>query len=454
MARLFGTDGIRGTYGGELTSYLATEVGRALVTVLSKDDGAKARVLVGMDTRLSSDTLADSLMVGVCEAGGDAACIGVCSTPAVAYLVVKHGFDAGVMISASHNPWEDNGIKIFGGDGFKLSDELENKIEELILDYDNELLKVKPMGSLEYLFNATDEYADYIISSAHGSLEGLKVGIDCANGSASATAEKIFKTLGAECHILASKPDGMNINRDCGSTHIENLRRLVIEKGLDVGIAFDGDADRCLAIDELGRDVDGDFILAILAKKLKAEGRLNGNTLVGTVMSNLGLVKFCEANGITFKSTKVGDRYVLEMLNAEGLSLGGEQSGHIILRSLSTTGDGQLTAVMLLSHLKKSGKSLSALADIMKKYPQYMINVRASAEEKALFKTDKLIKQLISENEAKMGESGRILIRPSGTEPLIRVMTEGADSSLAEEVCKSLASSIEARLKELHQSVG
>ena len=453
MGRLFGTDGIRGIYGGELTSYLATEVGRALVTVLPKCENKKPRILIGMDTRLSSDTLADSLMVGVCEAGGNAYIIGVCSTPAVAYLVVKDGYDAGVMISASHNPWEYNGIKIFGGDGFKLSDALEEKIEELILDYNNELLKVTDRGSLEYLFGATDEYSDYIIESAGGLLDGLKVGIDCANGSASATAEKIFSSLKAECHILANDPDGTNINKNCGSTHIENLRKLVLEKGLDVGIAFDGDADRCLAIDEKGRDVDGDFILAILAEKLKSEGKLCGNTVVGTVMSNLGLVKFCERNNINFKSAKVGDRYVLEMMNEGGFSLGGEQSGHIILREISTTGDGQLTAVMLLSHLKKSGKSLSALADVMKKYPQYIINVPADSSDKANFKTDAEISKIISDSEAQIGNHGRILIRPSGTEHLIRVMTEGENPEIAERICKSLAEKIEKRLLELQKTV-
>lgn len=450
MGRLFGTDGIRGVFGGELTSYLAKEVGRALVKVLPKPEDRPVRIIIGADTRLSSDLLSDSLMVGVCEAGGDAAMIGTCSTPAVAYLMLKYRYDVGVMISASHNPSEYNGIKIFGRDGFKLSDELENRIEELILDYDNELLKVKPMGGVDYLLDAADEYADHIIGCCEGSLAGLKVGIDCANGSATATTEKIFTSLGAECHIIANKPDGININQNCGSTNLEGLKRLVVEEGLDVGIAFDGDADRCLAIDELGNEVDGDFILAILAKKLKDEGRLSGNTLVGTVMSNLGLIKFCEKNKIDFKATKVGDRYVLEELNKSGLSLGGEQSGHIILRDLSTTGDGQLTAAILLSYIKKSGKSLSALASVMKKYPQYMINLRTDAEGKAAFMTDKSIRSIIADSERQIGDRGRILIRPSGTEPLIRVMTEGEDPILAEEVCKSLAASIEARLKELH----
>ena len=448
MGRLFGTDGIRGLYGGELNSSLAHLVGRALINALPCKEDREINVLIGMDTRLSSDTLADSVAEGICYGGGNATIIGVCSTPAVAYLVLKGGYDAGVMISASHNPWEYNGIKIFGSDGFKLSDELEEKIEELILDRDEIPKRAERLGKLDYVFDAADEYCDYIIGSA-GRLDGLKIGIDCANGSASATAEKIFTSLGAECIILADKPDGMNINKDCGSTHIESLRRLVTEKQLDAGIAFDGDADRCLAIDEKGQDVDGDHIIAILAQKLMDEGRLNNNTVVGTVMSNLGLVKFCEGHGIDFKAAKVGDRYVLEMLNAEGLSLGGEQSGHIILRELSTTGDGQLTAAYLLSHMAKSKKKLSCLASAMKKFPQHMINVKANAEEKSLLKTDEVIKKLIYECECKMGSAGRILIRPSGTEPLIRVMTEGESPELAEEICRNLASGIENRLNEL-----
>lgn len=451
MGRLFGTDGIRGVYGGELNSALARFVGRALVSVLGK--GKDSRILIGMDTRLSSDMLADSVMEGIADVGGHTVIIGVCSTPAVAYLVKKQGFDAGVMISASHNPWEYNGIKIFGGDGFKLSDTLEERIEEIILDTDTQELVVDEKGTVEYSFDAVEEYARYIIDSCDCSLSGLKVGIDCANGSASATAERIFKELGAECYMLADDPDGMNINQGCGSTHLENLKKLVTEKGLDVGIAFDGDADRCLAIDERGREVDGDYIIAILAEKLMSEGCLDGNTVVGTVMSNLGLIKFCEERGISFKSAKVGDRYVLEILNNEGLALGGEQSGHIILRRLSTTGDGQLTAVFLLSHLKKSGKSLSALASVMKKYPQFMINVHADSQDKAAFKTDEVIKRLISDSESEMGTRGRILIRPSGTEPLIRVMTEGEDPTLAEGVCKRLADSIDARLRELNKTV-
>ena len=449
MGRLFGTDGIRGEYGGDLNSALAREVGRALAKVLPKGDDEKLKVVVGMDTRLSSYSLADEVMVGICESGGDASLVEVCSTPAVAYLVTKHKYDAGVMISASHNPWNYNGIKIFGADGFKLNDELENRIEELILDNVELFHRVKPMGRWILIDSAINEYVDYLTSSFGVRLDGLRVGIDCANGSASTTAEKIFTSLGAECHMLACNPNGTNINDNCGSTHLEGIKKLVLDEGLDVGIAFDGDADRCLAIDENGQEIDGDYILAILATKMKNEGKLTGNTLVGTVMSNLGLVKFCEKNNIDFFAAKVGDRYVLEKLNEGGFALGGEQSGHIILRDLSTTGDGQLTAVALLSYIKESGKSLSTLATVMKKYPQYMLNVTATAGDKAKFKTDPIIAQIIRESEEEMGSHGRILIRPSGTEPLIRVMTEGDEHEIAERICRNLAEKIGKRIKEL-----
>ncbi len=452
MGRLFGTDGIRGVVGETLTFALARLVGRALVDSLPRGDDRRLSVLIGMDTRLSSFNLADSLMEGVTEAGGDVTHIEVCSTPAVAYLVVKHGFDAGVMISASHNPAEYNGIKIFGKDGFKLSDEIEEKIERYILN-DADFTRADVRGRLTMGGDDTDryigEYIDYLVESASVSLDGMRVGIDCANGSASDMAVRIFTRLGARCYMLADRPDGVNINLNCGSTHLEGLRQLVLREGLDVGIAFDGDADRCLAIDGGGREIDGDYILAILAEKFKREGRLHGNTLVGTVMTNLGLIRFCEEREIGFLATKVGDRYVLEAINEGGLNLGGEQSGHIIIREKSTTGDGQLTAIALLCCIKESGKSLSTLADVMKKFPQFMINVHADAEEKAKFKSDEVIGAMIKDAEAEMGAHGRILIRPSGTEPLIRVMTEGDEPTLAEGICKRLAEKIASRLSEL-----
>lgn len=449
MGRLFGTDGIRGIYGDELNSALAKYVGRALVKVLKPKNGIKPVILIGMDTRLSSPMLADSVIEGICEAGGDSVFLEVCSTPAVAFLVTKHNFDAGIMISASHNPWDYNGIKIFGGDGFKLNDSLEEEIESIILDNDEKFIRAEIPGRLKMYFEGVDEYINYIKESFNCSLDGLKVAIDCANGSASVSAEKIFRALGAECTMLADEPDGMNINKNCGSTHLDNLKKVVLNNKLNLGIAFDGDADRCLAIDETGRVIDGDYILAILAQKLKKEGKLSKNTLVGTVMSNLGLIKFCEKNNIEFSATKVGDRYVLERLNENGFDLGGEQSGHIILRRLSTTGDGQLTALALLSHIKESGKSLATLASVMEKFPQHMINIRADADDKTVFKTDEKIQSIIKESEEKIAGHGRILIRPSGTEHLIRVMTEADTPDMTEEICRSLAENIEKRLAEL-----
>ena len=449
MGRLFGTDGIRGVVGDDLTFALAREVGRALVQVLSKRAVRKSFILIGMDTRLSSFTLADSVLLGITDAGGDVVNIDVCPTPAVAYLVKKHNFDAGVMISASHNPWEYNGIKIFGSDGFKLSDDLENQIEEIILCNDIPYYFAKERGRIKELRNGLNEYIDYLIKSSDHLFDGIKIAIDCANGSAYTTAKTVFEGLGAECFMLADDPDGMNINRDCGSTHLNALRDLVINNKLNLGIAFDGDADRCLAIDENGREVDGDHILAILGARMKSEGRLRENAIVGTVMTNLGLVRFCEENGIDFTRARVGDRYVLEELNNKGLSLGGEQSGHIIIRDLATTGDGQLTAVALLSCIKESGKSLGALADIMKKYPQYMINLEADSADKENFKNDSQIKEIIKESEIEIAEHGRIIIRPSGTEHLIRIMTEGDDPVLAEKICTNLSEKIKKRLNVL-----
>lgn len=443
MARLFGTDGIRGVAGKELTHELAESVGRALTLVLAKSE--KARVIIGMDTRESSRWLCDALAKGICSLGGEVAVIGVCSTPAVAYLTKKHSFDAGVMISASHNPYQYNGIKIFGGDGYKLSDAMEDEIEARLGD----TFSPSTEGRITEYDGAIDEYIDYLVACFGIHLGGLRIGVDCANGSASVSAERVLTALGAECIVIANKPDGLNINNGCGSTHLEGLCELVVSRGLDLGIAFDGDADRCLAIDECGRVVDGDFIMAILGLWLRENKRLSGDMIVGTIMSNLGLRKFCEANGLNFYATKVGDRYVLEKMNECGYDLGGEQSGHLILKRHATTGDGQLTAVALLSRIKESGRSLSTLAAVMKKYPQYMVNIKADANEKEAFKTDPVILDLIARAEERLVDSGRLVIRPSGTEPLIRIMAEGEDLSDITKLCNGLAERITSRLIEL-----
>ena len=350
-----------------------------------------------MDTRISSEMLASAISAGICSVGGDVISLGVIPTPAVAYLVKKYKAKAGIMISASHNPYEYNGIKIFGEDGFKLSDELEEEIEAIVLDENS---PVKLAASLEIgkradASYAVHDYISYLMTTTDTRLDGMRIAIDASNGAASATAERLFSGLGADVTVLFDKPTGTNINEGCGSTHLDSLKSCVIENELDVGIAFDGDADRCLAVDEMGREIDGDFIMAILALDMKNKGELNKNTVVGTVMSNYGFERFCEENGIKFISAKVGDRYVLELINREDYSFGGEQSGHIIIRKHATTGDGQLTAIALLSHIKESGKKLSSLASVMKKYPQNTINISATQEQKIALFTDEEIREVL-----------------------------------------------------------
>ena len=448
MGRLFGTDGVRGIANTELTSELAMEIGRAAATVLS--DGCRRRptFVIGCDTRASSDMLSAAMTAGLCSVGADVIQLGVVPTPAVALLVGKYKADAGVMISASHNPAEFNGIKIFSGNGFKLPDMLEEKIEELILDKQKNYACPTggQVGRVTYAQSAAEDYIRHVKSSAHCSLDGLKIAIDCANGSASATAPFLFTQMGADVRILSSSPDGENINRACGSTHLEALSEYVVSNGLDCGIAFDGDADRCLCVDENGEVIDGDVIMAICALDLKKRGKLNRDTVVGTIMTNFGFGKFCEDNGLRFIATKVGDRYVLEEMLLEDLSFGGEQSGHIIFRDFATTGDGQLTATQLLVMLKQSGKPLSSLAGVMTRYPQTTVNIKMSKEGKIAFYTDKEIQQKLDEVKAILGKDGRIVVRPSGTEPLIRVMVEGSDTQQIESLAEEVAELIRERL--------
>ena len=448
MGRLFGTDGVRGVANEALTCERAMQIGRAAATVLSSSKRNAPRVLIGMDTRLSSDMLANALAAGLCSVGADVVILGVVPTPAVAYLVGKYKANAGIMISASHNPFEFNGIKIFNEDGFKLADEIEERIESIVLDGTPEvkLADSQSIGKVTYATTAADDYIAYITSGAICSLEGLEIAIDCANGSSSVTARKLFEELGAKVHVLSDTPDGVNINEGCGSTHLESLQEYVTSHKLDAGVAFDGDADRCLCIDENGNVIDGDMIMAICALDLKERGKLKRNTVVGTIMTNFGFTKYCEKNDIRFIATKVGDRYVLEEMLLEGYVLGGEQSGHVIFRDYSTTGDGQLTAVQLLTHLKRSGKSLSELASVMTRYPQFIVNIRTTDEGKLAFFTDHDIKTLIKAAEEALGDTGRMVVRPSGTEPLIRIMTEGEDAELAERVAKETAQAISEKL--------
>ena len=448
MGRLFGTDGVRGIANTELTCELAMEIGRAAAAVLS--DGCRHRptFVIGSDTRASSDMLGGSLIAGLCSVGADVIQLGVVPTPAVAYLVGKYKADAGIMISASHNPAEFNGIKIFSGNGFKLPDLLEEKIEDLILAKEKSYARPTggEVGRLTFATDAANDYIRHIKSSAHCSLHGLRIAIDCANGSASTTAPTLFTELGADVHYLSYTPDGTNINKDCGSTHLEALAEYVVKNGLDCGVAFDGDADRCLCVDELGNVIDGDMIMAICALDLKKRGKLNRNTVVGTIMSNFGFGKFCEDNDIRFIATKVGDRYVLEEMLLEDYSFGGEQSGHVIFRDFATTGDGQLTAAQLLVHMKRSGKKLSELASVMTRYPQTMVNLTISAEGKIAFFTDREISEKLDWAKNELGKTGRIVVRPSGTEPLIRVMVEGSDEAQIKAIADDVAATITARL--------
>ncbi|HIS69098.1 MAG TPA: phosphoglucosamine mutase [Candidatus Gallacutalibacter stercoravium] len=448
MGRLFGTDGARGVANSELTCELAMNIGRAAAMVLTDSSHRHPKILIGKDTRISSDMLEGALTAGLCSVGADVVSLGVVPTPAVAFLVGKYKADAGVMISASHNPCEFNGIKIFSGDGYKLPDALEEQIEAIVLDH-----AVTPsvpvggdIGRVSVAENCVKDYIDHIKSTVPFALDGMEIAVDCANGSASRTAERLFTELGAKVHMLADKPNGVNINDNCGSTHMEPLMDYVKEHSLDCGIAFDGDADRFLAVDDKGQLVDGDFVMAICAADMKSRGKLAKNAAVGTIMTNMGFSRFCEENGMKFVATKVGDRYVLEEMLLEEYNFGGEQSGHIIFLDFATTGDGQLTAAQLLSILKRRNAKLSSLATLMSRYPQVMVNVNVSPEGKLRFYTDAEIKAATEQAKATLGKSGRVIVRVSGTEPLIRVMVEGEDPEQIDGIAHSLANLVEQRL--------
>ncbi|MDD5952692.1 MAG: phosphoglucosamine mutase [Oscillospiraceae bacterium] len=448
MGRLFGTDGARGIANTELTCETAMNIGRAVAMELTNSEDPHPTVLIGKDTRISSDMLEASIAAGLCSAGANVIQLGVVPTPAVAYLITKYNADAGVMISASHNPCAFNGIKVFSGDGYKLPDELEEQIEAIVLD--NVVPYPKPtggqVGTIRFAENAHRDYIDHVKETVAYPLDGLRVAFDCANGSASATAKTLFSELGAQCFMLHDTPNGININENCGSTHMEDLQKFVVENGLDAGIAFDGDADRCLAVDEKGNLIDGDFVMAICAADLKSTGRLAKDTVVGTVMSNLGFIRFCEENHMRFASTKVGDRYVLEKMRLEGYNLGGEQSGHVIFLDYCTTGDGQLTGAQLLSIISRRQAKLSSIATLMEKYPQVLVNVKVSADGKLRFHTNHVIKKAIQAAEGELGKTGRVLVRPSGTEPLLRVMAEGEDLEQITALCNRIADVIRQQL--------
>lgn len=442
MPRLFGTDGIRGVANETLDCELALHAGQAAAEVLTEATHHRPFLLIGKDTRISSDMLESALAAGICSVGGDVLLLGTVPTPAVAYLTKKLGADAGIMISASHNPFEHNGIKIFNAEGYKLSDELEDRIETRI----KEGVKLKThehIGRVQKDKKAVDLYIDHVANSCQHDLAGLKILVDCANGSASVTAREIFNRFAAKTDVLYAEPDGININHGCGSTHLKNLAEKVKAGGYDVGIAFDGDADRCLAINEKGEEVDGDHIMAVCGIHLKNQGKLQGNTIVATVMSNLGFHLFAKENGLTVLAASVGDRYVLEEMQKGNFVLGGEQSGHLIFLDEETTGDGQFTAMKYLEILAASGKKASELDAGIKQYPQVLKNVKVHPDVKHKLAADHSVQQAIDAGNEKLAGNGRILVRPSGTEPLVRVMVEGMEDSLVQDVCNSIITAIE-----------
>ncbi|KAF5079125.1 Phosphoglucosamine mutase [anaerobic digester metagenome] len=449
MGRLFGTDGVRGVANTELTGEMAYQLGRAGAYVLTKEKKHAPRILVAMDTRISGDMLESALVAGICSVGAHAVLAGVIPTPAVAYLVRHYRLDAGVMISASHNPVEYNGIKFFSDQGYKLSDELEDEIENIVLSR----MEVLPcptgsgIGTRGYAEEALDDYIAFLRNSTAERFQGIKVALDCANGAAYKAAPITMLELGAQLCIIHNEPDGTNINDKCGSTHMEDLVALVKENGADIGFAFDGDADRCLAVDENGQLIDGDKILAICGCDMKARGELKKDTIVGTVMSNLGLTIMGRENEISVLQTNVGDRYVLENMLTEGYNLGGEQSGHIIFLDYNSTGDGVLTAIQLLSVMNRSGKKASELAKTMEVMPQVLVNARVNNARKNEYMEVPEIKAAIEALQEKFSSDGRVLIRTSGTEPLVRVMIEGKDKEAMEKEATKLAAFIEEKLQ-------
>ena len=446
MAKYFGTDGIRGEAGKNLNAGLAFKTGRAIATTLKQmADTARPRVMIARDTRISCDMLEAALSAGLCSAGADAILLGVLPTPAAAYLTVKSGVNMGVVISASHNPFDHNGIKIFGRNGFKLSDQLEEQIEHLI---DEESMLTDMTGAdigrtISEHGYWMKEYLGFLESAAEGRFSG-KVAIDCANGAAYETAPMLFKQLGADFRIYCDKPDGVNINNCCGSTHIDALCDIVKKGKFNIGFAFDGDADRCLVVDENGETVDGDIMLAVIARDMKATGRLKGGGMVGTVVSNSGMEKFARDNGIVFHRAPVGDKNVLDTMRETGCNIGGESSGHLIFSDDATTGDGQLTAIKIMNIMIATGKTISELVKDIPSYPQVMPSYKLTGgpEERDAIMADPRLQKEISRQQGLLADEGRVLVRPSGTEPIIRVLVEAKTEVLASEVAGYLINTI------------
>ena len=445
MGRMFGTDGIRGIANVELTAELAFKVGQCGAYVLTKNTDHRPRVLIGKDTRKSGDMLEAALTAGMCSVGVKVIPLGVIPTPAVAYLTRLYKADAGVVISASHNPCEYNGIKFFNSDGYKLSDSVEDEIEAYIKE-DKKIGDLPTHGKVGYVsanHNAVEDYVNFACSTIDCDLRGMKIAIDCANGATYQTAFKALNKLGANVEAIHNTPDGVNINAKCGSTHMESLQSYVTSIGADIGLAFDGDADRMLAVDENGKIIDGDQIMAVCAKYMLDNNKLKKNTLVATVMSNLGLFIAGEKLGINIPRTKVGDRYVLEEMLDKGYSIGGEQSGHIIFLDHNTTGDGLVSALQFLSVLKKTGQKASEAAAIVEVLPQVLVNAVVKPENKDKYMEVEEIAEACKKVEDKFAGEGRVLIRPSGTEPLVRVMIEGKDKDVLQAEAEKLASLIE-----------
>ena len=443
MGKLFGTDGIRGVVGENLTADLAFRTGKAIAAVLKEEKGRKPVITIGKDTRISSDMLEGALVAGLTACGCNAILLGVIPTPAVAYLTVYLHADAGIVISASHNPYEHNGIKIFGAQGYKLSDEMEEKVEDIVLSKESLPVKTRDQIGMRLhgMRQMKSDYIDHLLSTVDCDMRGLRVLVDCANGAASATAPGLFGKLPLHADFIFDKPDGININNGCGSTHMETLCRGVVAGKYDLGIAFDGDADRCLLVDEKGHIIDGDKVLAVCGKAMRRKGSLNGNAIVATVMSNLGLHEFCRKGDFLLVCTDVGDRHVLEKMIECGYMIGGEQSGHTIFREYATTGDGELTALQFIQAYCEAGVPASELVSCCAQYPQELINVPVSAvggAKERIMADDRLWEQVRSQEEALNGE-GRILVRPSGTEALIRVMVEAKTVEIAHNVAKTLA---------------
>lgn len=441
MARLFGTDGVRGEANVTLLPEMAYRLGRAATIYFGKESEEQPLIIIGRDTRISGEMFESALTAGICSAGGRAMLAGIIPTPAIAYLARKHKAKAGIVISASHNPFHDNGIKFFGGDGYKLPDAVEDELEAIVHQLETDDNYQRPtaehIGHIEYRTDLLNQYMEFVLSTCKERFDGVKVVLDCANGAAYEAMPKILRRLGANVKVIHALPNGTNINDGCGSTHLESLQKAVIENGADFGIAHDGDADRCLCVDEKGQVIDGDHILVMCAMDMMKEGKLPYNTVVTTVMANIGFHQAIKKAGGRAEITKVGDRYVLENMLKNGYKIGGEQSGHIIFTDFSTTGDGLITALQVLSSLKRSGRKASDLTALMTTYPQLLVNVKVATKEG--WETNEAIKEAIAEGDKELGENGRILVRPSGTEPLIRVMAEGPDQAQLDRICHAIA---------------